>query len=184
MPEDAREGLREALKMAAVALKDGGVPFALGGSYAGWARGGPEPDHDVDFVILPDDVERAQAVLSRAGLRVVQPPEDWLFKAFSGDAMVDILFRQGGTAVDGDLLQRAGDIEVLSVRMPVLCATDILRAKLAAMNEHECDLAAVLPVARALREQVDWSSIRSRVAGNPFAEAALTLFDRLELTAS
>jgi hypothetical protein len=180
--DEEHEKLREALKRAAVALKGGEVPFALGGSYAGWARGGPEPDHDVDFVIAPGDVERAEAALRTAGLRVVHPPEDWLFKAYADDTMVDILFRQGGTPVDEALLERATAQEVLSVQMPVLSATDILTAKLMAMHEHACDLASVLPMARALREQVEWPRVRAAIAGNDFAEAALFLFDRLHVT--
>lgn len=65
-----QEHLREALKRTAVALKNGAVPFALGGGYAGWALGGPEPEHDVDFLIPEQDAARAQEVLAGSSLRV------------------------------------------------------------------------------------------------------------------
>ena len=65
MPDEVRRGLREALKTVAVALKEGslnkGAPFALAGSYALWARGGPEPDHDVDFMVAEQDAPAAMA---------------------------------------------------------------------------------------------------------------------------
>jgi hypothetical protein len=179
--DEEQQGLREALKRTAVALKQGDVPFALAGGYAAWARGGPEPDHDVDFVVAADDAERAELVLSKAGLRVEHAPEDWLFKVFSDDAMVDILHRLAGNRVELPVLERATWLEVLSIQMPVLAATDVIVAKLAAMDEHACDLQSVLPAARALREQIDWSRVRDEVAGNDFAAAALYLFERLDI---
>ncbi len=178
-----QESLREALKRVAVVLKESEVPFALGGGYAAWARGGPEPEHDVDFVVTAADAERAEQALSGAGLRVEHPPEDWLFKVFDDEAMVDILFRMRGDPVEPALLQRGSELEVLSVQMPVLAATDVVAAKLAAMDEHMCDLGHVLPTVRALREQIDWSALRDQVKGNDFAAAALFLFERLGICA-
>src|SRR5215213_3749766 len=57
------------LKKAAAALREADVPFLLGGSLASWARGGPETRHDLDLMIKPDDVERALAALTGAGMR-------------------------------------------------------------------------------------------------------------------
>ena len=176
---DAREALREALKHTAVALKGSEVPFALGGGYAAWALGGPEPDHDVDFVVADADRAHAARVLEDAGLRVETPPEDWLFKVFLDGAMVDVIHRIGGEPVEAELLERAVDVEVLSIRMPVLSATDLVAGKLVALSEHACDFGKVLPSARALREQVDWESLPSRVADNPYAQAFLVLVQRL-----
>jgi hypothetical protein len=180
-----QERMREALKKAAVALKEGDVAYALGGGYAAWALGGPEPEHDVDFVVAEADAERAQRVLDKAGLRVEQPPEDWLFKVFDGDGddapMVDVLFRVAGDPVEPDLMERAQQIEVLSIRMPVLTATDLLVTKLLALNENSCDYGKVLPSARALREQVDWHDVRRRSEHNPYAAACLFLLGRLEV---
>ena len=39
----------------------------------------------------------------------------------------------------------------------------------------------MLPVARALREQVDWAEVRREVAGNDFAVVFLDLLDRLRV---
>ena len=178
---DERAALREALKRTAVALKQGEVGFALGGGYAGWALGGPEPEHDVDFVVAEQDQEQAARVLQEAGLEVERPAEDWLFKVFLDGAMVDVLHRIGGVPVEPELLERAVDTEVLSVRMPVLAATDLIAGKLVALSEHACDYGKVLPSARALREQVDWDRLRTQVQGNAYAEAFLVLVQRLQV---
>ncbi|GAA3521477.1 nucleotidyltransferase family protein [Nocardioides daeguensis] len=173
--------LREALKLVAVLLKETGVPFALAGGYGLWARGGPEPDHDVDFMIAEEDAARVAEVLAESGLDVVQPPEDWLFKVFVDQAMVDVIFRVRNEPIRRSRFGDAEEIEVESVRMPVLSATVLMADKLGSLEEHACDFTAVLPVARAVREQVDWRAVASRTTANPFARAFLGLLADLDV---
>ena len=92
--------LRDALKRAASALKAQGPEFALAGSYALWVHGGPEPVHDVDFVVAEEAADSAAKTLEDAGFRIDRPPEDWLFKACTGDVVVDMLHRLNGVPVD------------------------------------------------------------------------------------
>src|SRR3954447_3191491 len=175
--------LQEALKAVAVALKQADVPFALAAGYAAWARGGPEPDHDVDFVVAADAVDAAREALEGAGLRVEQPAEDWLFKVFRDDAMVDVLHAQTGIPVGEELLGRADVMDVLSVQMPVLSATDVVVGKLLAMDEHFCDFGTALPVVRALREQLDRDRLTEVAAQSAFARAFLVLAEDLGILA-
>jgi hypothetical protein len=100
--------LLETLKKAAAALRDAEVPFLLGGGLAAWARGGPESDHDLDLMIKPEDAERAAKALAEAGFRIEEPPEEWLYKAWDGDALVDVIFEPSGGPVDDGMLERAG----------------------------------------------------------------------------
>ena len=177
--------VRDLLKRTAVALKQADVPFALCGGYAAWARGAPEPEHDADFLVPEAEAPRAAKALTEAGLEVVEPAEDWLVKVVSGAAdgvFVDVLWRTCGEPVQERLVERSEVLPVLSVQMPVLEATDILVTKLMALDEHYCDFARLLPVARALREQVDWPRARRDVAGNDFAVVFLVLLDRLGIT--
>jgi predicted nucleotidyltransferase len=177
-----RDALRGAMKRTASALKAAGVPFALAGGYALWAHGAPESENDVDFVVTEDDVERAAAVLEAAGFEVVRPPEDWLFKACTDGVVVDLLHRVVGEPVTADLLGRSEEMDLLGVRIPVLQTTDLLVSKLRAMTEHYCDLGALLPHVRAVREQVDWARLRTETEGNDFAATFLFLVDRLGIT--
>ena len=184
--------LRTALKRSASALKADGVPFALGGGYALWVAGGPEPSHDVDLVVAETDVELAANSLAAAGLRVERPPEDWLFKAYcdpngstelaEDPALVDVLHRLGGVPVEQSLLETAQEFEVLGVRIPVLSPTPIMIAKLKSLSEHYCDFAPLLLSVRAVREQLDWTEIRKATQDNPFAEAFLLVVERLSIT--
>ena len=184
--------LRAALKRSVSALKADGVPFALGGGYALWVHGGPEPSHDVDLVVAETDVELAANSLAAAGLLVDRPPEDWLFKAYFNNgggstedaeepALVDVLHRLGGTPVTAGLLETAREHEVLGIRIPVLPSTPIVIAKLLSLSEHYCDFAPLLLGVRAVREQLDWAEIRNATRDQPFAEAFLFLAERLGL---
>jgi hypothetical protein len=178
---DEQVRLREALKLVAVALKESEVPFALAGGYALWARGAPEPHHDVDFVVAEEDGQRVAELLAERGLEVVDPPEDWLYKVFVDGAMVDLLFRANGEPVGADYLADCDEMEVESVRMPVLGATRLLTAKLNALDERACDVGRIIPAARAVREQVDWARVARAVSGNVFAEVTLELLARLDV---
>lgn len=179
-PVPESEALRVSLKTVAVALKETGIPFALIGGYAAWAHGAPESDHDVDFLVAPEDAQLAAQLLSDRDLLVRDPPEDWLFKVEVEGATVDVIHRTTSTTV-AQVLADAKVRPVLSVEMPVASPTDVTSEKLLALDEHFCDLSALLPVLRALREKVDWTEVRGRAEGAPFAESVLFLLERLEV---
>jgi hypothetical protein len=83
--------------------------------------------------------------------------------------------------VTDELVERADLRDVDSVAMPVVAATDLVAMKLRAMTEHYCDFSSVLPVARALREQIDWAGLRAEATDSPFMAAFLLLADRLDV---
>ena len=175
--------LRDALKRAASALKEHGPEFALAGSYALWAYGGPEPVHDVDFVVAEEDTEAAALTLEKAGFQLDRTPEDWLFKACVEEQFViDVLHQLNGNPVNADDIAAAEVLDVLAIRMRVLSPTRVVTEKLNAINEHHCDFGALLPVVRAVREQVDWDRLRADTSQNDFAVAFLVLTDRLGIT--
>jgi hypothetical protein len=167
------------LKEATRALREAQIPFALAGGIACWAHGGPPREHDIDFFVMPDDAERALGALSEAGMRPEKPPEGWLYKAFDGDVMVDLIFEPTSGPVTQEELARAEEMEVQATRMRVLAPTDILVTKLLALKEHEVDYDSVLEISRALREKVDWDDLRRRTETSPYAKAFFTLVEEL-----
>jgi predicted nucleotidyltransferase len=180
--EQEFEWLLEAMKNAAGALSDADVPFVLGGGLACWARGAAKTEHDVDFLVRPEDAERAQAALARAGMRTETPPEGWLLKAYDeSGVLVDLIFDPQGGPVDDGVFERADDLEVHATRLKVASLEDVLVAKLLALTEQRPDFSSVLELARSLREQVDWGEVRERTKDSPFAQAYFTLLDELEI---
>ena len=113
--DDRQARVIATLKRTVAALRDHGVPFAVAGSLACWARGGPISDSDVDVVVSPDDVGRAVAALERAGMKHEEPPEEWLTKAHDGDVTVDVIFHPSGVAITPQVLGRAEDLSLIHI---------------------------------------------------------------------
>lgn len=183
MEDDQAQPLLDTLKRTAAALADAGIAFAVTGGAAAYARGAGPPHKDVDLVLMERDATAALAVLEKAGMRPVDPPEDWLVKVYDDGRLVDLIYRPVGGPVTPDLLRRAEPLVVDGLDVPVVDATDLLVMRMLAFSEHSCDLAEVLPWARVIREQVDWDRARAEVAGAPFAEAFLVLLERLDVIA-
>ncbi|MEW2620416.1 hypothetical protein [Streptomyces sp. NPDC048106] len=182
LPHDRSQAILEAAKQIGALLKRAGHPFALAGSVAVYAHGGSRYlQHDADFCVLPDDADAVAATLREAGLAVRTPPEDWLLKTTCHGQNVDIIFALAHEPVTRDMLDRAHVLPVDSVLMPVLCPTDLIRSLISAFSEHYCDFGAVLPVARAVREKVDWDVVRDTGGEQPMAAAFLFLLERLNV---
>src|SRR5829696_7724304 len=118
--------MEASLKKAAAALREAGIPFLLGGSLASWARGGPETTHDLDFMIKPDDAERAVEVLCEAGMKEERPPEEWLVKVWDGDVLIDLIYGPSGLAMNDEVIARGETLNVLSMEMRVMSLEDVL----------------------------------------------------------
>jgi hypothetical protein len=157
------------------------VPFLLAGSLAVWARGGPETRHDLDFVIKEEDLERAVDVLSEAGMRPEKPPEEWLWKAWDGDVLIDLIFAPRGLEVTDEVIRRGEQLHVLGITIPVMSIEDVLVTKLLALHEHELDFTGLVRIARAVREQIDWRYLRERTKGSPYASAFFVLCEELAI---
>jgi hypothetical protein len=167
------------MKKAVAALRNADIPFLLAGSLAVWARGGPETRHDLDFVIKPGDADRALAVLADAGMQPETPPEEWLRKAWDGDVLIDLIYAPRGLEVTDEVIDRGDMLHVVGITIPVMAIEDVLATKLMALHEHELDYTSLLPIARAVREQVDWPSLRKRTHGSPYAAAFFVLCEEL-----
>lgn len=171
--------IKDSAKRVAGALREADVPFLLGGGLAAWAYGGPRTGHDLDVMVRPSDAERALDALAGAGMRTERPPEGWLYKAWDGDVLVDVIFRPVGEDVDETLFERAEELEVNAVPMKVMALEDIMVTKLLALDEHELDYERPLEFARSLRERIDWLDVRRRTRESPYAKAFFTLVEEL-----
>jgi hypothetical protein len=168
------------MKAGAGVLQPSGIPFVLGGGLAAWARGGPKTEHDVDFLIRSEDAEAALAAFEHAGWKTERPPEGWLYKAWhENGGLVDLIFNPSGGPITDDIIERATVLEVMALRIPVFSLEEVLTSKLLALTEQEPDFGAVLELARALREQIDWETVRKRTEASPFAKAFFTLVEAL-----
>jgi hypothetical protein len=171
--------IAEAMKRTAAALRGADIPFALGGSVAFWARGGPETARDLDVVLRREDADAALDALEAAGMQPERPPEGWLYKAWDGEVLVDLIWELSGLGEVGEALERSDEMTVAAVPVHVLSLEDTMVSKLLSLDEHHLDLEPSLRIARAVREQVDWERVRARTADSPFARAFLYLIETL-----
>lgn len=174
-----QEQLSESMKKAAGALRDADVPFILAGSMACWARGGPVSQHDVDFMVKPEDAERAIKALGEAGMRTERPPEGWLYKAWDGDILVDLIWAPSGMEITDEVFARADELNVYAVSMRVMRLEDVIVTKLAALREHELHYGRILEISRSLRELIDWDHVRREAPDNPYVRAFFTMIEGL-----
>ena len=181
MSDNPFKDMEATLKRSVAALREAGVPALLAGSLAVWARGGPETRHDLDFVVKPEDAERALQALGDAGMRPVRPPEAWLFKAWDGEVLVDLIFEPRGLVVDDDLIARGEEREVMAIGIRLMALEDVLTSKLMALDEHSADYSQLLLMTRTLREQIEWNDLRSRTRESPFAKAFFVLAEELAI---
>jgi hypothetical protein len=171
--------LLDTMKRASARLREADIEFMLGGGLAIWARGGPPTDHDVDLYLRERDVESAFEVLVDAGFRGERPPEEWLLKVWDGDHLVDLIHRPASGEIDDEHFARASELEVSAQRVLVASIDDVLVMKLLAISEQDPDYRAILEIARAVREQVDWTYVEEHTQTSPFARAFFTLGEGL-----
>jgi hypothetical protein len=182
LPPDRTQSILEATKQVAGRLKSGGYPFALAGSVAAYAHGVPASlQHDTDFCILRSDAQAVTEALEADGIEVRIAPEDWLIKARCHGEEIDLILELAQQPVTRELLDRAETLPVDSVHMPVLSPTDLMGSLLHAFSEHHCDFGAVLPIARTLREKIDWDRLRREHQASPMPDAFLYLLERLDV---
>src|SRR5439155_1536897 len=101
------------------------------------ARGGPRTEHDVDFIVRPEDAERALQAFADAGYETEKPPEQWLFKAYVDDVLVDLIFEPSGGPISEETIDRADVIEVAALRIHVASVEDVMTQKLLSITEQE-----------------------------------------------
>ena len=175
------DALLAALKKAGAALREADIPYAVGGAFAAWAQGASGRDHDVDLMVKEEDADRALDVLVQKGFRAERPPEGWLYKAFDGDAMVDLIFAPAGFPITDEVLARCKPADFEAMEAPALPIEDVLVSKLLSLTDHSLDYEGLLELSRAVREQVDWDEVRTRTEESPFARAFFTMAEGLGL---
>jgi Nucleotidyl transferase of unknown function (DUF2204) len=178
------EALTESLKRAVSALEAQGIPYLLGGGLGCWARGGPPSSNDIDLMLEPAEAERALEALGGVGMRTERPPEQWLFKAWDGEVLIDLIFEPAGLRITSEVLERGEELSVAGMYVRVMALEDILVTKLLALDEHSADYRSLLQIGRALREQIDWAALRERTAASPFSRAFFALADGLRISTS
>lgn len=112
-------------------------------------------------------------------MRPEKPPEEWLWKAWDGDVLIDVIFKPRGLEVTDEVIARGDDLHVLGITIPVMSMEDVLATKLLALHEHELDFTGLIRIARSVREQIDWRYLRDRTRHSPYASGFFVMCEEL-----
>lgn len=105
-------------------------------------------------------------------------------QAYDGDTLIDLVFHPAGGPITDEQFERAEILDVGALTLLVASIDDVLVTKLHAISEQEPSFGPVLELARALREQIDWSFVRTHSSSSPFALAFFTLVEGLGIVES
>jgi hypothetical protein len=148
-------------------MRDGGVPFLVGGAYA-FARytGIERHTKDFDVFIRREDFPKAKNVFEAAGYKSELSFAHWLGKAIKGDDFIDLIFSAGnGVAVVDDLwFDCAVDSVVFDVDVKLIPAEEMIWSKGLIMERERFDGADVAHVILATGHKMDWRRLVDRYA--------------------
>ena len=148
-------------------LESHAIPYALIGGVAVKSMGRPRITHDIDLFVRPDDAERILEVLEARGFTTQKRDPFWLFKAWSEDILVDVIFKSSGDIYfDEEVRSHVRRVSYLNRYVNAISPEDFLVIKAAAHQEHNPhhwhDALAVLK-----QGNLDWDYLLKRAKHAP-----------------
>ena len=143
-------------------LTEADVPFLVGGAYAMEHHAGiVRRTKDFDIFLMPDTIDRALQVLSRAGYQTELTFPHWLAKAHYGDDLLDMIFSSGNGIGQVDALWFEHSVagQVLGATRRLCPAEETIWQKAFILERDRCDSADVAHLIRARGPQLDWSRL-------------------------
>ena len=171
-------------RTAIAALREGGIPFMLGGGFALATFTGRWRDtKDIDFYVHPRDRERAVAALTQAGFADYYPTRaydrKWIYRATTSGVIVDIIWAMANqrAQVDDIWFQRSSSIVIRGENLKVLPMEEFMWCKLYIMQRDHCDWTDVFNLLYAVGPRLDWAHLLRRVEEDvPVLKALLIMF--------
>lgn len=157
-------------------LEEHGIPYALIGGVAVKSMGRPRVTHDIDLFVRPDDADRVLKVLEDRGFTSQKRDPFWLFKAWSENILVDIIFKSSGDIYfDDEVSSHVRRVPYLGRYLNAISPEDFIVIKAAAHQEHNPhhwhDALAVLK-----QGNLDWEYLLKRAKHAPRRILALLIY--------
>ncbi|WP_408097163.1 nucleotidyltransferase [Peredibacter sp. HCB2-198] len=168
--------LNKVLFTAIETLEQNSIPYALIGGVAAKSLGRPRVTHDIDLFVRPDDADRVLEVLEGKGFSTQKRDPFWLFKAWSDEILVDVIFKSSGDIYfDEEVRSHVRRVPYLHSYVNAISPEDFLVIKAAAHQEHNPhhwhDALAVLK-----QGNLDWEYLLKRAKHAPRRILALLIY--------
>lgn len=162
-----RDDVTRILGEAIAAIEGADVPYVVMGGLVAAVFARPRSTDDIDVFVKPEHASRALEALAGAGFEVEEHDPMWLYKAWKGGVLVDVIFRSSGEVyLDDEMLQRSVERECRGMPIRMISPEDLLVIKAVATAEHGShhwyDALGIIA-----RNPIDWAYLveRGRQAG-------------------
>ena len=159
-------------------MGDVGVPYVFIGGLASASHGRYRHTADIDILVHPGQARRVLEAFDDAGFETEETFPHWLFKARSGDEVVDILFSsQGEIYLDDPMLAHSSMASFEGRKIPLVSPEDLIVMKALAHGEatprHWFDALGILG-----RCEIDWEYLITRSRRGPWRVISLLAYAR------
>lgn len=157
-------------------IEEKNIPYALIGGIAVKELGRPRVTHDIDIFVKPDDADNILEILKQEGFETERRDPFWLYKAWRGDVLVDIIFRScGDIYFEEEVRSHVRRIPYYGRYINAISPEDFIVIKSAAHQEdnphHWHDALAVLT-----QGNLDWDYLLKRARHSPRRLLSLLIY--------
>ncbi len=157
-------------------IEDNQIPYALIGGIAVKELGRPRVTHDIDIFVRPDDADNILEILKAKGFEIERRDPFWLYKAWKGDVLVDVIFRScGDIYFEEEVRAHVRRIPYYGKFVNAISPEDFIVIKSAAHQEdnphHWHDALAVLT-----QGNLDWDYLIKRARLSPRRVLSLMIY--------
>ena len=135
--ETGADELTEALRQVVKAIEAAQIDYVMIGGIAIAVLSRPRWTHDIDIMVRPEDALAALDALAASGMETEQTDMAWLFKAFYGSVLIDVIFRSHGDLyLDDEMVRRSNTQLFRGHDVRVIAPEDLLVFKALVHDEH------------------------------------------------
>ncbi|HEY3373678.1 MAG TPA: nucleotidyltransferase [Candidatus Aquicultor sp.] len=158
------------------------VPFVVVGGIAMLEYGRTRITKDLDLLVYKQDAIRLLDILPQYGYRTQRTDDNWVYHAFKGGQIIDLLFALGkgflgnteGVILNDEVLARGRLVSLGGAVFPVMSPEDIIHSKLlvswkATRQEDFQDVLLILRNAK----QPDWDYLLDKISRYPVRTLAM-----------
>ncbi|OPZ83135.1 MAG: hypothetical protein BWY76_02423 [bacterium ADurb.Bin429] len=172
------------LQKACDALDAIGVPYMVGGGTAVVLWGRNRRTKDFDLFLNREVLRAAMNALSLAGFTTTDTEKNWLYKAWWGDLLVDLIVEvRGGVRITDETMLRSRVVEQFGVTFRVMGPEDVVYRKITCLTEGRPDWHDAISIIARQGETFDWMYLLYLAQQHPRRVLAFLLFAQTEMNA-